>query len=83
MSESKVFWHHGRVFILCKEGPKYRTGLVIEADGVYSMRVPARDNLKQVEFHGRPYPNRKMRGHLRKLKAQTKGAQALRSALLQ
>jgi hypothetical protein len=77
----EVCWSHNRTFIVGKVGPKFVTGLVIEGGGVKTAKVP-RGSLIPALFKGAPYPARKMRGHLRKMKALTKGAKALRKELL-
>jgi hypothetical protein len=82
MNKGNVYWLHGRTFIAGKEGRKFVTGLVIEADGLYTKKVPLTETLKPVMFHGQPYPARKLRGHLRKMKPATKGAKVLRRELL-
>ena len=82
MEQGKVYWLHNRVFIPGKLGHKWITGLVIEADGLHTAKVPATENLEEAQYKGKPYPARKMRGHLRKMKPQTKGARAIRNQLI-
>lgn len=77
----EVCWAHNRTFIVGKVGPKFVTGLVIEGGGVKTAKVP-RGSLTPALYKGKPYPARKMRGHLRKMKALTKGAKKLRKELL-
>ena len=82
MKPGNVYWLQGRTFIMAKEGRKFITGLVIEADGLHTHKIPAREQLKPVQFHGGEYPARKVRGWLRKMKPATKGARQLRKDLL-
>jgi len=77
----EVCWAHNRTFIVGKVGPKFVTGLVVEADGVKTAKVPARELIPAL-YKGKPYPASKMRGHLRRMKGLTKGAKALRKELL-
>ena len=78
-----VYWNGGRVFILCQIGRKYLTGLVIEADGLHTQQVGLRDKLQPASYHGKPYPARKMRGWLRKLKPATKAAKKFRKSIIE
>ena len=82
MELGKVYWLHNRVFIAGQDGRKWNTGLVIEANGLHTAKVPVDAKLVEATYHGGPYPARKMRGHLRKIKAQTDAAQALKNKLL-
>ena len=82
MQTSKVYWLHNRIFIPGKIGRKWVTGLVIEADGLHTAKVDASETLPEAQYKGQPYPARKMRGHLRKMKPQTKAAQAIRKQLI-
>jgi hypothetical protein len=59
------------------------TGLVIEADGLHTMKLPLKERLQESLYHGGPYPQRKMRGWLRKLNPVTKQAREFRSKLLE
>ena len=78
-----VYWLGGRTFIAGRIGRPFVTGLVIEADGLHSKRVPAGTELPRAKYRGEDYPQRKMRGHLRKMKTQTQSAKAIRADLLE
>ena len=79
---TNVYWVDSKVFIEVKSGRKYLTGLIIEADGWHMKKVPIDEPRRPVLYKGKPYPARKMRGHLRRWKAATKGARNLRNQLL-
>jgi hypothetical protein len=81
MEAGQVYWTHNRTFIVGKVGHKWITGLVICADGLRTEKAQAHE-LTEVTYHGKPYPVRKMRGHIRKMKAQTKTAQKLKKELI-
>ena len=82
MKAGMVYWTEGRTFIHGKTGRKFHTGLVIEADGMHLARIPAREDLRPVQYRGSDYPTRKVRGWLRKMKPATKGARKLMKELL-
>lgn len=77
-----VCWLHGRVIIVGTVGTKNITGLIVEADGWHTIQVSLREKLPPALYHGKPYPARRMRGHLRKQKAQTKSARKILNSLL-
>jgi hypothetical protein len=74
--------HGGRIFIPVKKGRKWVTGLIMKADGWATKKVPADTEAKPALYKGKPYPARKMRGHLRRFKAATKAANKYRKELL-
>lgn len=78
----EVCWSHNRTFIVGKVGPKFVTGLVITGGGLKTAKVP-RGTLTPTLYKGKPYPARKMRGHLRKMKGLSKAAKKLRKELLE
>ena len=80
--KGEVYWFHNRTFIVGTVGHKYLTGLVIEGDGLHTLKVPVTEKLAPAMYHGQPYPARKMRGHLRKMVATSKSAAVIRKELL-
>jgi len=81
MEVGQVCWMHNRVFIVGKIGSKWITGLVINADGLSTLKSGPQD-LTPAMYKGKPYPPAKMRGHLRKARALTKTAKKIRKELL-
>lgn len=85
LTVGSVYWLRGdstRTFILGAIGSKKATGLVIEPDGLKTIKVPLSARLEPVLYKGKPYPTRKMRGHLRRMKGLTNPAKKLRKELL-
>ena len=81
MDTGTVMWKHNRTFIVGKVGHKWVTGLVVEADGCYASKARP-EELVPCLYRGKPYPPRKARGHLRKMKPQTKAAKKIRREVL-
>lgn len=81
MNKGQVYWLHNRTFVVGAIGHKWITGLVVESDGLYTAKASASE-LKPCLYRGKPYPTPKMRGHLRKMKPQTKTAKKIRTQLL-
>ena len=80
----QVYWiFPHRTFIVTKVGNKFLTGLIIESDGFHVTKVSMRDRLDKVLYHGKTYPQRKLRGWIRKIKPATKTARQYRKALLE
>lgn len=72
-----------RVFIPGKVGPKWATGLVVEADGFHTMKVSLRDKFEEVQtMAGKPYPTSRVRGAVRNNPGATKGARKLKKIIL-
>lgn len=77
-----VVWYDSKPTIVAKVGTKTLHGLVFTAFGYTTAKLDKNGLYKPVLYKGKPYPTRKMRGHLRRNKALTKSAKALRKTLL-
>lgn len=79
----QAYWMGNRTFICASVARKNARGLVIEGDGLHTATIRSDADLPVVTFHGDIYPARKLRGHIRRMTAQTTKAQAYKNILLE
>jgi hypothetical protein len=77
---NNLFWYEGKTVALVVSGRKYDSGLIIEADGLRTIKIPKGERLAPVMYHGKPYPRtRAIRAYRKvcKLPGTTKGSRKL------
>jgi len=79
----KAYWLGNRTFICAAILRKNARGLIIEGDGLHTRTIRASETLAPVLYKGDEYPARKLRGHLRRMTAQTERAQDFKNLILE
>lgn len=82
MQTGKAYWEHGRTFVPVVIGRKHITGLVIEADGFHTYKLPLSERLPTVQYRGQDYPTRRLLAFLRKRRGASDTAEALRKRVI-
>lgn len=83
LEAGRPYWLGNRTIMIAKVARKHARGLIIEGDGLHTTTVLANAPLKPVTYRGDLYPARKMRGHIRRMTAQTDRAQEYKNLLLE